>query len=94
MGKWYSDLEDMGPALMSFGIGIGFAVYFLYELAAGMGSGPGANIINSLLSGIESAITTFWPIILTAIFIGIGWVIIRKAMNSGKSGEGGGRSKN
>lgn len=88
MSNWESNLEKLGPLILVLVFGLGLALFIGATLQTALPAGPGANAINTIISGISTELTTFWPIIVIVIFIAILYVVARE---SGMLGSTGGR---
>ena len=77
MADWTSELEKLGPVVLTLIVALSFAVYIAVQLGSGFGPGAANNIINTIITGLQQELTTFWPILLIAVFIGATYIVLR-----------------
>ena len=78
---WLDDLGDMAPSLMKLGISFGilFVILGAFYSALVTSSPEAANTVQLIMTSVSAGITTYFPLIITIVFLLIIYVVAMKA---------------
>ena len=74
--SWSKDLIKLGPVILALVFGFGISLYIGGQFYASLPAGTAANAVNQVVAGIYNGLVTFFPIIVTVIFLVILYKVV------------------